>query len=215
MPAPNNTPLTDEQSEMVAENRGLAYRALRRYQASRPGRWGNTDDLLSAAFDGLIMAARGFDPARGWKFSTYAMRTMGRFLWMAEREMGLIRVPRYLLCRGAHPSRDRYQDDARRARRISRYDHSPRAYRSALDLPDRRAPRDEDARRGRELEALRDAIEALHEPLRSTMRLRAAGVPIREVAAIMRVGIRAIYLREGKAMQLLRDHIEHRLAAAS
>jgi RNA polymerase sigma factor (sigma-70 family) len=65
-PAP---PLTAAQRDLVAANLGLAYGEARRPGRRRSGDLQAVDD---AAVDGLIRAARAFDPGLGYRFSTLA-----------------------------------------------------------------------------------------------------------------------------------------------
>jgi RNA polymerase sigma factor (sigma-70 family) len=70
---PNNTPLTDEQRQLVADNHALARHALKKFRPAY--RRLDPDDMLASCEDGLIRAARHYTPSDG-KFSTYA------FPWM-------------------------------------------------------------------------------------------------------------------------------------
>lgn len=46
------------------------------------------DDLFQTAFLGLMQAAEHFDPAQGFKFSTYAVSTMKNTLWRVIQDSG-------------------------------------------------------------------------------------------------------------------------------
>jgi RNA polymerase sigma factor (sigma-70 family) len=59
-------PLTDEQRQMVADNLGLVGWVLNRQGRS------HDEDAYQAGVLGLIRAVQKFDPAKGFKFSTYA-----------------------------------------------------------------------------------------------------------------------------------------------
>lgn len=67
--------LTDEQRRMVADNLGLCGWAVNRWFRFLPpegaARYNQADAMQDAVF-GLARAAQLFDPARGYKFSTYA-----------------------------------------------------------------------------------------------------------------------------------------------
>ena len=59
----------EAESVLVSENSGLIHTIARRYF----GRGAEPDDLYQLACVGFIKAVRGFDPARGNEFSTYAV----------------------------------------------------------------------------------------------------------------------------------------------
>lgn len=63
---PNKQPVDLE--EAVIEHQGLVKSIVKRFSVSAFDR----DDLMQAGFMGLIDALRGFDPAKGYAFSTYA-----------------------------------------------------------------------------------------------------------------------------------------------
>lgn len=71
-------PLTAEQQELAAANVGLVYWVVKRMGQGRD------DDALGAGHEGLVAAARNFDPAMGYQFSTYAQvairRRIGQYL---------------------------------------------------------------------------------------------------------------------------------------
>lgn len=66
------TPLTAAQATLVAAHVAWADAGARKY-AHRWRRFVTEDDLRSAAYLGLVMAARKFDPARRLSFKTLAM----------------------------------------------------------------------------------------------------------------------------------------------
>lgn len=72
-------PLTPEQSGLVAANVRLVWREANRY--ARPAIGAGVDDLYGEGVIGLIDAVRGFDPAKGFKFSTYAVPCIQRRIW--------------------------------------------------------------------------------------------------------------------------------------
>lgn len=64
-------PLTKEEGEMIMANRGLAYAVFQRFKIPR----GDHDEWFSdVGVTVLARAVRSFDPTRGLRFSTYAMR---------------------------------------------------------------------------------------------------------------------------------------------
>jgi RNA polymerase sigma factor (sigma-70 family) len=68
------TPLTAAERELVDRYRGLASTAARRAWV-RAHRIPDINDLNQAAMLGLCEAARMFDPSRGFRFSTYGLRS--------------------------------------------------------------------------------------------------------------------------------------------
>jgi len=66
-------PLTPEQKQMIENNISLARftanKCVKRYGLS-------PEDAVSVCYYGLVRAAIGFDPDKGFRFSTYAVRTM-------------------------------------------------------------------------------------------------------------------------------------------
>lgn len=61
--------LTPEQIRIVEENHNLIYFVIHK------NKW-NIEECYGAAALGLCLAARNFDPSRGTKFSTYAIKTI-------------------------------------------------------------------------------------------------------------------------------------------
>ena len=59
---------------LIRENRGLVYYVSRRIRGTYPQV--KREDLESQLFESLFLAAKKFDPNRGIKFSTYAVRVM-------------------------------------------------------------------------------------------------------------------------------------------
>lgn len=60
--------------DLIRENRGLVYYVSRRIRGAYPQV--RREDLESQLFEYLFLAAKKFDPNRGIKFSTYAVRVM-------------------------------------------------------------------------------------------------------------------------------------------
>jgi RNA polymerase sigma factor (sigma-70 family) len=77
------TALTESERALVAANVGLVWsRSI--YFARR---WGISDseELAGEGWIGLMRAARGFNPALGFQFSTYAVRAIDRAILQANR----------------------------------------------------------------------------------------------------------------------------------
>lgn len=70
--ASDNTPLTAAQARLVETHAEWARRGAYKH-AAKFARYVTVDELVSAAHLGLIMAARRFDPSRGFVFKTLAM----------------------------------------------------------------------------------------------------------------------------------------------
>ncbi len=60
--------------DLIRNNRGLVYYVSRRIRGTYPQV--KKEDLESQLFESLFLAAKNFDPNRGVKFSTYAVRVM-------------------------------------------------------------------------------------------------------------------------------------------
>jgi RNA polymerase sigma factor (sigma-70 family) len=195
MPSINPTPLTDEQSRLAADNIGLAYSALGEFGGPKT----DPDRLLSAAFEGLVLAARGFKPERGMRFSTYAVPTIKRSIKRATRD-GLIYVPAYQF-ETYRLDRNSYRDDVRRARQVASIDR--------VDPPARRGSREEDrAASERRSEAVREAFGRLPDPLRRTVELHLDGLPHHRIAAELRASARTVKDRLAEAYRRLRTLLE-------
>jgi RNA polymerase primary sigma factor len=63
--------LTEAEARLVSDNSGLVYKFARRF-----GRFAEEDDAVQEGFIALMRAAKKFDPSRGYRFSTYAVRSI-------------------------------------------------------------------------------------------------------------------------------------------
>lgn len=70
--------MNDEQRKLAEENMGIVFYTLKKYFGGITA----DEDLVSAGYEGLCIAAEGFDPERG-KFSTYAAQCI-RYCVMTE-----------------------------------------------------------------------------------------------------------------------------------
>ena len=73
---------------IIDQNLGLAYSTLTRFQASHAD-W---DDLRSESFVALVRSVEGFNPWRGFRFSTYACHAIIRALIHASRKSSRYRL---------------------------------------------------------------------------------------------------------------------------
>ena len=80
----------EAESALVSENSGLIHTIARRYF----GRGAEPDDLYQLACVGFIQAVRGFDPARGNEFSTYAVPKIAGEIRRFLRDDGAVKVSR-------------------------------------------------------------------------------------------------------------------------
>ena len=80
----------EAESVLISENSGLIHTIARRYF----GRGAEPDDLYQLACVGFIKAVRGFDPARGNEFSTYAVPKIAGEIRRFLRDDGAVKVSR-------------------------------------------------------------------------------------------------------------------------
>ena len=82
--------------QVLAENNGLIWSVVRRYY----GRGVEPDDLYQLGCLGFLKAVRGFDPAFGTQFSTYAVPKIAGEIRRFLRDDGAVKVSRGLKERG-------------------------------------------------------------------------------------------------------------------
>lgn len=209
MGVPNTTPLTPEQSELAAKNYKLAWDAFLNH---RPRGVDDSDETLSAAFEGLILAARGYRPEMKLCFSTYAMYWMKREMQRAARQ-GVIHVPDYLLEDRECQSAKRFWAFARQARSIVSI-HRPNREegRAGTDIPAPSPDEDQDE----QLEQLRIAIARLPDHQRQAVELVLEDSGLNEIARRFGITRQAVHARRKAAIQRLRKAMrrtgEHEIA---
>lgn len=81
----------------IAENAGLIWSIVRRYY----GRGAEAEDLYQLGCLGFLKALRGFDPAYGTQFSTYAVPKIAGEIRRFLRDDGMVKVSRSLKERSA------------------------------------------------------------------------------------------------------------------
>ncbi len=92
---------------LLEENSGLVWSIVRRYF----GRGTDPEDLYQLGCLGFVKAVRGFDPALGYQFSTYAVPKIAGEIRRFLRDDGAVKVSRGLRERGGsiRQARDRLQ----------------------------------------------------------------------------------------------------------
>jgi RNA polymerase sigma factor (sigma-70 family) len=77
---------------LIDENKGLVYRIVGRYRQRCVSL--DREDLFQEGVLGLMRAVRGFDPARGYAFSTYAAPVIRSAMQRAiDKQDAMIRLP--------------------------------------------------------------------------------------------------------------------------
>nr|WP_297171165.1 sigma-70 family RNA polymerase sigma factor [uncultured Agathobaculum sp.] len=89
------------EAQLIEDNSGLIWSIARRYY----GRGAEPDDLYQLACVGFIKAVRGFDPARGNEFSTYAVPKIAGEIRRFLRDDGAVKVSRVIKERAARVRR--------------------------------------------------------------------------------------------------------------
>ncbi len=86
-----NGPLTAaERDALVTENLALVHACANRFR----GRGAEYEDLFQAGCVGLVKAAKGFDPALGYRFSTYAVPAILGEIRRVFRDGGSVKIGR-------------------------------------------------------------------------------------------------------------------------
>lgn len=80
----------NERNKLVSENMGLVYACANRFR----GRGAEYEDLVQSGCIGLVKAAEGFDEARGFMFSTYAVPAIIGEIKRIFRDGGAVKVGR-------------------------------------------------------------------------------------------------------------------------
>lgn len=102
---------------LLEENSGLVWSVVRRYF----GRGVDPEDLYQLGCLGFVKAVRGFDPAFGCQFSTYAVPKIAGEIRRFLRDDGAVKVSRGLRERGGsiQKARDKLQVDLGREPTLS------------------------------------------------------------------------------------------------
>ena len=86
----------ENREKLIEENLGLVHACANKFR----GRGTEYDDLFQAGCVGLIKAADGFDPSRGFAFSTYAVPVILGEIKRIFRDGGAVKVSRSLKEKG-------------------------------------------------------------------------------------------------------------------
>lgn len=107
----------DACERLLEENSGLVWSIVRRYF----GRGADPEDLYQLGCLGFVKAVRGFDPALGYQFSTYAVPKIAGEIRRFLRDDGAVKVSRGLRERGGsiQKARDRLQTELGREPTLS------------------------------------------------------------------------------------------------
>ena len=92
-------PLTKEQQKLVEEHRWIAGRLAYSARVLTGGHTGcyTKEDLESVALFALCVSATRYDPALGYKFSTFAWNTARGWIQHALRDFSrMVRIPRWI-----------------------------------------------------------------------------------------------------------------------
>ena len=87
--------LTDKQRQIVVDNLGLAHYAANHFNINY---YYDHEEVIAISYYGLVLAVLGFDPEKGVKFSTYAVKSIKRTLYreLTYRYKTQIYDPAYL-----------------------------------------------------------------------------------------------------------------------
>ncbi|CEF48276.1 unnamed protein product [uncultured bacterium] len=178
-------PLSDAESEHVFHNRGLAWAVARRFK----GHGVAFDDLLSAAYMGLIRAVPPFDPEYA-TFGTYGTVTATNWVRREFARGGRMWIP----------------DHARYARPTA----TPRVLAAAeaafavsfVPLESVADPPARSAGRGHDEQDLEEAIAALPRRLRFIVRARLAGRSLKSIGR--ELGLSGEWVRQAESVAIAR-----------
>lgn len=102
----------DAEARLIETNNGLIWSIARRYY----GRGAESEDLYQLACVGFIKAVRGFDPAMGYEFSTYAVPKIAGEIRRFLRDDGAVKVSRVVKERAVRVNRMQSELEARTGR---------------------------------------------------------------------------------------------------
>jgi RNA polymerase sporulation-specific sigma factor len=193
-----------DRDSLILDNQRLVYWTYQRMRwlplVARMGE----EDAVGAGTVGLIKAAEGFDPERGWKFTTYASRAIWREIDNASRSFGVATVPRTTRVKGAEAI-----DMATALRsvpfRTSRGDEDAQADEPTCpwaDTAGEAAKNDVHAR-------LRSVVRWLPEPGRSVIELvYFHGKTHREAASLLGIGRGFAYQAMRRSLVMMREELQ-------
>ena len=185
--------------ELISSCIPLAYRlAAKGWHAGQFFRLGSLEDAQGEALLALCKAARKFDPARGFRFTTYATWVIRRHLLSTSMEGGLIRVPcdvRIAVHKGTR-KKERFREAVAQA-------DSPCAL--DIDVPEDQTPIwDDDEERMVQRRWLDRAMRGLTIQQRKTLQGRLRGETQAEIAVKLNVSKARVGQLEKSAIDRLR-----------
>lgn len=201
------------------KHQGLVYTIALKYR----GRGLDLDDLVQEGQLGLIRACERFDPARGCKFSTYAMPWVEHFVQRAVQDQSaFVRVPVYIQQRvrnGDRPDTPGLSDKQRDAIAAAIHLSTAKVARSSdlaaksLALADLALDRVSDAPDADEVNEVVRAILGLDSRLQRVLRLLyglGGNKPMlpREVAGKLGISRERVRQLRNEALDLLRRRLE-------
>jgi RNA polymerase sigma factor (sigma-70 family) len=197
-PIPKKTiPLTKEQQDVVAANRGLVYDIVFKRSEARMSH----DDQIQEGMIALANAVTCFKPELGWKFSTYAVWAIRRRLARMESRSNLVRVPGYL------QSKRQKDNNLQRFARQSMRTISMECVAADVDWQPAAKTNDHEMD-GETAERIRSIVDELPSPERAVIRgLFFDGDKVFEISRSMGVHKSSVQYYRDKAIVRLRDKL--------
>jgi RNA polymerase sigma factor (sigma-70 family) len=203
-------PLKGDQRDFVEKNHPLAFVAADKFSDD----CGLTrNERVSAAYLGIIHAAKGFDPTQKFQFSTYAVRCAVNFIQREIAKNSIIRIPFYLCNSSTAGSGEehRFQAYVRTARSVrSIFAADPE---DNIDPEDRRgqAPRiseQEELKQEELIGALEELIGRLPERQKYVIKSRLAGLSLKAISNSLGISKERVRQIEEKTIIRLKQQMD-------
>lgn len=183
----SSKPSSPHAEKLVCEHVGLARQIAARL--ARRYHWLSSDDLMSYAYLGLVLASRLWDADRGLPFDRFASR---KALYLAVDEM---------------------RKDGLLSRADAKQSSTPEPLDPEWDIPDPTSPSRQGRLEDRELcSVLLHALTARQREL--LLMIYAEEMTYKEIAAVYNISESAVCLRHKSALERLRRHARSRQLAA-